>query len=624
MVVSSDLILFAIKAIAKLGAAARKAYEDSVVGQPILLPDLNITPIEAAKKAARTLKDAIARGEVTFSAEKLSQIEADMNLVYGSGNESKRFMAGNRILNLAEKNIPGVVIEPEEGRGVWLLRQWGSESGPPSAEARLGLAIVEVGLSYVSANPAVIGIGGNADRLIAGVAQNIENLLPQQDELRDFELNFAEESLRILVQASLISLEQHVDKLVDEKSVQDLSKAILNPLIEGIAEGDAGTQKWYDIRDELLGPISAAAMGVLVEHQSELLGTSFAPDQALGAVTKSIILAVKEDGIEDDLGKEGLLKVYRAALDVAVKQPELFVGEINGKPVGQKILSDVAAALQKTNSPLNGVLATELIAVALESAGKNLPELVSYNGDWGTLATEAARTSIHEISIGLAAGVRTGHKDILGRLFNQQQANRFFKILVDEVTKNPGMIVGADSAPELRALTEVVARAMSEQVEKASAVGQNRLLLSSEDWLSVVEAAAKEVAKNPGRLIKIGEKDPERQLAYQIMSKLINTAAGNFRTVGRENGAVLFGETLMQVINDSFEAAAGNATRALTNVEEMEKLAVRLNELNRDNSGRIGRREWRYLYRKFIAETLDTGFVPDFTDDELLVLLKNA
>jgi hypothetical protein len=613
MIVSPDTILFAIKALIRVGTAVRRSYEDSVVGQDFTLPGLDLKPLGPANRAALRLKTALDESQITLPPNDPGNTLSDIDLVIRSEEMTEEcFLAGNRLIKLSKNYFPNYRIDTT-GAGIWVVKQWEGADGPPKPAERLGLALVEVGLEYVSAHPGAIGLGGNADKLIAGVARNISSLLPKPGELGDFNVDFAEKSVRIFVQASLITLDQQVDTIVEEKSVQALSKAVLGPLIKKMSQDTTGTERWYDIRDELLGPISEAAIGVLVEHQGALLGKSFEKDTAIGAVTHSVLLAIKDHSVEDDLGREGLLRIYKAALGVAVEQPGLFVGEIEGTSIGQNLLSDVAALIASKKSPFTRELVIELTVVSIESVGRNAPTLFDFGGDWGKLATAAAHTVITEVSAGLAEGVSGGNSNILDRLFNKEQANRLFKILIDQATANPGMIVGKNAAPELRMLTEILARAMAEQ---------NKRLLSSEDWLSVAATAAKEIAQNPNRLIKLDVDDPASQLVYKVISRLLKEAAADFERVGREGGGLLFGETLAQVISDSLEAAAGNAGLALENDVELGNLVEQLNHLNRENKGAIGRREWRYLFRLFVADVLDTGKVPDYSPEEWFGFLK--
>jgi len=614
MIVSPETILFTIKALARLGTAARESYENSVTGQEISLPGVDLKPFGAANSAASRLDNALLQDEISLPAAELSDLKSDVKMIIRKqGSEDDRFLAGNRVIRHARRLYPNLVLDTR-GAGVYIIQQWGAKGKPATPIARIGLVLVEVGLDYLAVNPGRIGLGGNTDKLIAGVAANLRDLLPDPDDLGAMGNEFAEESIRIFVQAGLITLDQKMDTIVEKESLQELSKAVLKPIIDTVAAGDSGMQRWYDIRDELLGPISEAAIGVLARHQGALLGKSIDTDTAVGSVTHSILLAVKENGLDDDFGREGLLRVYRAALDVAIEQPGLFLGQIEGTDIGQKLLSDAAKLIKEQSPPFNTNLAVELTAVAIASIGKNAPALFVYNGNWGALATAAAHTVIREVSAGLAEGVRNGKADILGRLFNQDQASQFFKILVDQAAANPGMIIGTETAPELKLLTEIIVRAMAEQ---------NQLLLTADNWLVVAATVAREVGQNPNRLIQLDARGIETQLAYQLISKLLQAAATDFEQVGRKDGSVLFGETLAQVINDAIVAAAGNAANALKHCEALGSLTNRLNLLNKSNPGRIGKREWRYLFRRLVADALDTGKLPDHTDAHLLGLLAN-
>ena len=57
-IVSPEAILFTIKSLARLGTAARKSYEDSMNGQEVSLPGLDLKPFGAAESAAARLDNA--------------------------------------------------------------------------------------------------------------------------------------------------------------------------------------------------------------------------------------------------------------------------------------------------------------------------------------------------------------------------------------------------------------------------------------------------------------------------------------------------------------------------------------------------------------------------------------
>lgn len=619
MVVSPELVIFAIKSLIRLGAAGRRAYEDAVVGETITLPGLDIEPLEPSKEAALRLDNALSQNELRDLSDgerRLLQTKIDL-VIHGDGTEEQRFAAGITLIETAQFHFPSLRLDAR-GAGIWVVQQWRPEDRPATPLERMGLALVDIGLEYVAANPGKIGLGGNADKLIAGIAGNLQVLLPDANDIFKPGNDFAEGAIRIFLQASLTALNEHVDDFVEEDSVRELSTAVLKPLIDKVAKGDTGTQRWYDIRDVLLGPISEAAIETLAKHQTDLLGKTFDPATGIGAVTESVLLAVKENGLADDLGREGVLRIYRAALNVAVKQPDLFVGmvTVNGTPtdVGQDLLRRAAATLQHNSPPFTKSLMVELLAGSIETIGENAPILVEFDGAWGPLKTEAVNKVVSAVSDGLIEGVRGQRRpDILSRLFNEEQATRFFGLLLNQVTANPGMIVGSHAAPELRAMAEIMSRAMAKQ---------ETMLLSAEDWLLVAAAVSEEIARNPQRLIRLDVAEPEAQLGYKVISGLLNAAAEDFEAAGRANGSVMFGTTLSATIVDSLKAAAGNADRALANTDALKALAGRLNKLNQLETRRIGHREWRFLFRKLVAEVLDTGKVPEFTDGQFLALLE--
>jgi hypothetical protein len=615
MVVTSQAVLFAIKALSKLGGAGRKAYEDSVLGRDIVLPGLSLDPIDASVKAATSFDMALEDDELHLPEHQMQQLQEDLRIILHEPADHKdRFAANLRVIELSRRVYPELKLETS-GTGIWVLQQWSPADRPATPMQRMGLALVDVGLEYITVNPGKIGLGGNADSLIAGIADNLRELLPDADNLFKPGNDFAEGAIRIFVQAGLTALDKHVETTIEKESVRQLSSAILKPLIDEVANNSSGTGRWYDLRDELLGPIAEAAIGVLATHQTELLGETFDPQSGIGAVTNSILMAIKDDGLADDFGREGMLRIYRASLEVAIKQPQLFVAEASDGPqrsIGQALLADAAEVLKFKSPPFNRQLTLELVTTSIESVGRNAPAYFHYDGDWGKLSAEAMRTLVREISSGLVAGVQGGKVDIIGRLFNEEQANRFFRILVDQVTTNPGMITGSNESPELKWLVVAVTRAMSEQ---------ETILLSPDDWLNVVASLADEVARNPGRLIKLDEDDPNSQLAYNIISTILEAAADDFRQNGRNGGSVLFSETLRDTIVDSLKAAAGNALQANENYAAVKLLILRLNQMNNAQSLRLGHREWRFLFRRFVAGVLDTGKMPEFNDEQLLAFL---
>jgi hypothetical protein len=63
----------------------------------------------------------------------------------------------------------------------------------------------------------------------------------------------------------------------------------------------------------------------------------------------------------------------------------------------------------------------------------------------------------------------------------------------------------------------------------------------------------------------------------------------------RSGDVVLFGDTLVQAIEDTLTAAAGNAVGALTNIGQIDSLVDRLNKMVADPGKPIGAADWSWL-----------------------------
>jgi hypothetical protein len=365
------------------------------------------------------------------------------------------------------------------------------------------------------------------------------------------------------------------------------------------------------LRDEFLGPISAAAIDALARNQVAILGDGFKLDSGFGALTQSVLVSIKDNGLQDDFGKQGLVRVYGSMLDTVMTQPDLFLGDADSKAdhLVTKILLDSAATLKSKTPPFNKPLGVELVASALETVSANAAALVP-NLDaeqWTESVADISEVIIREVSTGLASGLASGDPVSFQRIFSNDQAAELIHIIVADVAATPGLVADGQS-PEIRALVEIMARAMA---------AQNGRLFSADNWLDVAAIATREVASNPNRLVKLDQQDTEQQLLYQLISEVMNAAAEAAAT-GRAGGSVLFGPLLVEVTRTVLETAAGNAAKALQHIAELKEFITTLATVSATIKDSLGRQEWLYLFRKHVAAVIDSGELPDLDPQTLL------
>lgn len=612
MAMSPQATVFAIQAVMRLGNAARRAYQDKVLDTSITLPNVDVARITAPARALQVVEAAFQRGELVRS-----DWIADCDLVAADDNSSAGLTAQNRILAAAARVDPEFARASEQDALV-VLEQWSDDANRHTPLGRIGLELADIALDYVGASPALFGVDGNGAKLITSVAVSLAELLPNPDDPRAKGSTFAAGAIRVFVEAGLRALDHHVDKRVDEAHLRDFAHSTLKPLIDAVIAGDQGRQPWYDLRDELLGPVAEAAIDSLARNQAAFLGGDFDVGTKAGALTNSVLLAVKNNGLADDLGKDGLVRVYGAMLDIVIARPGAFFGAAAGNTdlFTQKLLVNAARKLKQSSPPFDKSLGSSLLASTYEVIGANAALLAGSvdAGDWTEALSEIGETLIREIADGLATGVRTGTDPrVLQRVFTRQQGEKLLRIIVEEVAAAPGLVVN-NEAPEVRALVAIVAGAIAKQ---------STVLLKAEDWLVVAADLAREVAANPGRLISTSLSLADEQLLFKLLSGMLN-ASSSAAADGRRGGSVLFGSTLVEAIRTLLEAAAGNAQKALDHVGRIETLVTGLASFAKSHKTQVGREEWLVLFRHYIARVIDTGELPSFDSTELLTLLTEA
>lgn len=541
----------------------------------------------------------------------------DHDLVQAGNSSPAGLAAQRRIVEAAARLDPGFAHKSEL-EAFAVLDQWHSDANRTSPLGRVGLELADLALNYIGANPALFGVAGNGEKLVMSIAESLGELLPDPDDPSANGVSFATGAIRIFAEAGLRALNRHVDERIEEDHLRDLARSTLKPLINAVSEEGTAGQPWYDLRDEFLGPVAEAAIGALARNQVAILGDSFAANTKVGALTHSVLMAIKDKRLADDLGKEGVIRVYRSVLDSVAARPDVFFGDArtDADILTERLLVNAAKHLKGDSPPLDRALGSALIVSSFETVSANAPLVVRMAdidaGDWTATISQISETLVREVSTGVAEGLAAGRRpDLFRRLFSEARGAEFFQLILDQVAATPGMLVG-NAAPEVKTLTRILARAMAEDMSA---------LLSPGDWLAVTRTVVREVAANPGRLIKSGLDSDKGQLLFKLLQGvLVGAAEGE----GRISGSVLFGETLVDVLGTTVQSAAGKAAQALVNAEKVRELVLGLQVFAKAHRDAVGRTEWLFLFRHFIAGVIDTGNLPDFGAEQLLGLLRKA
>jgi len=604
MSVSPELVIFAIRAAVRIGRAAQLELEDYIRNRAMTMPQIltiDIHPVERLRTEIQhrnlvddAFKDIYRRYLEAASIDKRHKAELD---IYA-------FALDKGLVTHAEQAI--------EEQGLVTIRQWSEEADKGVPLARIGLAMVEVALDYIITNPGIFGVGSNGERFVRAMAGAIDEILPDSDSPGNVILTpeqlFGERSLAIFMHTGLSTLQAHIAENVEEEHLRDIAVSVLQPLIANFRDQTIERKNLNDFRDLLLGPMAQEAINAVVRHQRQFLGSRFAKNSGMGAVTEAILKTVAQEGdIRNVLEREVWVSMYGAILDVAIERPELFVKEDSAEvsDFGHNLVQTVAMRLKKMTPPFTATVAATVAADAISVLSRHTVILFDQDSPWEKVAGEAVGSVLDSISTGMQDGLeketlKNGSvldgETVLKRVFSEDQVAALVHIVTDQVAKTPGMLTGRDTRDEVKALVAGIARAISDS---------NRALLSADDWLEVAAVVTQEAAKNPGRLFRIIDDNgtpvtPEKEFGVRLIKRLLNAAATDFRARGRAQGSVLFGETLGIVIKETITTAAGNVELAVSNEDALIALVNRINSLQGVDATAFGRNEWLRIYKRYL------------------------
>lgn len=632
MSVSPELVVFAIRAALRIGRAAQLELEDYIRNRAMKMPQIltiDLDPVEDL------------RAEIQHQGLIDDEFRAIYRRYLEAASIEKRHEAELDIYGFAlDKGLVSHAEQAVEERGLITIRQWAEDADKGIPLARIGLAMVEVALDYITTNPGVFGIGTNGERFVRAMAGAIDDILPDSDAPGNVNLTpeqlFGERSLAIFMHTGLSTLQAHIAENVEEEHLRDIAVSVLQPLIDNFRDQKIERRNLNELRDLLLGPMAQEAINAIVRHQQRFLGSRFAINSGMGAVTQAIFNTLaQEENIRNVLQREVWIKVYGAILNVAIGRPELFITEDQEavSDFGRSLVQTVALRLKEMTPPFTEAMAATIAADAITVLSRHTIILFDQDTPWEMAAGGAIGSVLESIGAGMKVGLENETRQdgsvldgavILRRVFSEEQVAALVHIVTDQVAKTPGMLTDRDTRDDVKALVAGIARAISDS---------NRSLLSADDWLEVAAVVTQEAAKNPGRLFRIIEDNgepvaAEKEFAVRLIKKLLDAAATDFRVRGRAQGSVLFGETLKIVIEDTLVTAAGNVEMAAGNEDALISLVNRINKLQGVQAAGFGRNEWLQIFRRYLKLVLlsenGQSALAEISDDEIKTLILPA
>lgn len=609
MAVSPTMLVAAVRATVRVIHAGDSALAEHVRNRDQIIPDANLDGLLYVSRAAEIadayghdagLKNLVARDAALQAAWKAYEEHGfNEDLIPDQIELLDRTLKAYRASEKYPGMSPDAIAELNFGGRV---RQWSEEGEPESLSTweRLAISLADTALEFVATSPNVLGIGGNGEKLIGAMAQNLSDLIPNDGKSFGPRQQFGERVLGIVLRAGLQTIANNPGLAFDDKHLRKLVVEVTTPVLEAFPEDGLDAQvNWQLVTDSILGPAVSAAFATVAENPKAFLGSKFSTEEAVGALTQSFLKTVARQGVSESVSREGLIALYTGALGVIAEHPEKFLGKsTNAKDkFFEDLLVKVSGLLKETGDKLDGELVLAVAVTGLESLKTNVPGLlgVSEGDSWEGVY----QLSLQSVISGIQSGIEK--KGNFEDLLSARQVTELARIFLDQVARTPGMVAG--DGKELQSVVAGVARAMASDKD---------LLLSGDDWLEIAAVAAEEAAADPGRLFGFEDDTPAGHLAERAIGQILAATAADIRG-SRKRGEVLFGDTLKRAIVFTLRGMASDAAAATVMLadQKLTKLVRELNELMQkadpDGEFTYGSRDWLALYRGLFEKLLADG-----------------
>jgi hypothetical protein len=589
-------------AVRRIGLVSRSALEQRLRDEPVLLPfvkQIDRRPRDTIRgvfqdPAYAALVAAGGRLQPYWDAQQ-QQPRADVD-----DAESVLLFEALSLLQIEQEAAAaaqGVALTDRTAVvGGMMVAQWASGAGPVSPATRILLTVLDVGVEYVAANPAVVG-SGHAEALVGALAQHFSALIPDASSPGDYgpKARFGERLAAGFLRAGLQAALDNPELLYDEPRMSALVHATLPPVVAALPSTLTEQARWRDVTDALLGPSARAALETVARRPAAFLGAGFDPEQAVGAVTVALLKTAATQDLGAVTTKTVLRTLHDAVLNVAADRPELLLARAgrSAEAAGLEVFGRLCHAVAETAAQLDPELAAQLLAVAVDVLHAQ-GTLLQSEQPWEQIVAAASRRFID----GLSAATRDGSVD-LRKFFTQRELVALARAVFEQATRGAEML--SASGGELARLVSSIA---------AGIAADEHELLTRADWLELADAIAEEVARNPNRLVSVDGDTPGGELVTRLLRGLLRAAAADLR---RARGGVLHGETLRAAILSLLQAAAGQADAALKAAGALEALATELCAVVRAHAERLGSEEWLHLYSALLPVVLAEGETPQIT-----------
>jgi hypothetical protein len=570
MSLPSSTIMFAIEAGVRLAQKGNAILIDKTAERPLRLP-LGDSPPDLNEIEAREFFDRDENAHLTksggpyFGYTRKQLAEAYQTI------QATRALGGNR--------TPESVIAEEVGR----VEQFNRGFGTKPALRRLLGTVVEIGIDYALANPAVLGKNANQRKIIESFVAGLNET--------DFAEGSSEGLITDLLTSALKTFSDNTALVDDDPRTQALLGGVTSALLADADSIKDGTKKWT--REQLLRRIGSSMLrggaGAFSQNPDLFLPGNGLPKALVKSTVQQMLAGIK--GREDWFNNESLELLFQSSMKAVAEN----AGEFHGKEMVQVLIRDTATVLggKRWTELFSEQTAAVILQQALSISSEHMETMLrAPDGSQKQFAAQALVAMAESLSKSLA-----GNGNVHG-LFSKSQLLDLTKIVLGEVARNPKKLLdGADEDPKKTVLAQAIG-------SMARALGDDpRKFVSGAGFIQLSRIALNVAVQNADQLIDLEKATPATNLLYEAIHQVVAAIGetGDLRKLVTQ-------ETFIEISRRVLPVVSANVTRMLDEEDQelVKRVASTALELaaSDDFKGRINGNNIAILIGELLTRTL--------------------
>ncbi len=549
-------------------------------------------------------------------------------------------------------------IPDENPYAHYVIEKWKDEERDRKDRVDFLLSCCEAALSFLNYKTDALGLSERAERIVAAVVEGAQGYVAaNREQLVEtaFTAGAPKRIANILVTTALTVGAERPELVSRDENLQALVRAVMNPLRRLNAEPGTADMNVVErverVREAMSGPVAVSVLETLHARRAELFGLGDKPDESegpVGVITEALLHSLVSNtraagDIRAVFSPEFVARIYPAALEAVAAAPEAFVrGKGEGVELSQELLAGFSSALaQRRHVKDRPALARELFGVAMGLTRKHarsylaqeassrvaqwkadtLADASGPGGDrlWAVTTVDIVCKMADQMIESFAAhGALVALEDAVQLDFLAELVDDLFAVAI----RTPGMILPSGASPEVVKIAEGVASLIA---------SSETSLLTREGWRQVSRKALDLAMLNPHILFGMDVASAEDHLAVKLASRVLTAARESLLDengeLARRPGHVLFGDTLVAVLEHTFELATANSSRLLEPEAQdaligfIEQLDALMKRDNGPDSPRLSASDWLIVFKAFAREVVVSG-QPEIPEERLLSVLS--